>query len=147
MRADPEAVDGRMLFCQSLDDVFIDAAAGKYRHVLQSCSIENAPHSERMIRQITAVEAYAPDLDPVTLELWRQLNDFFRCGLCIVGVDQKSYISGQRVREMIEGRLLILVRLYKRVRHCAIDRDTVRRLGQDRCAAGKTRQVAGPRSQ
>src|SRR5512144_495110 len=102
MRADPEAVDGRILLCQSFDDVFIDTAAGEDGHVLKSSGIENAPHFERMIRQIAAVEAYTPDLDPLTLEHWSQLNDLFRRGLRIVGIDQKNYISGQRVSEMIE---------------------------------------------
>ncbi len=142
---DTKSIYGRILLHQPLEHVFIDAAAGKDGRILQPAAIEDAPHLERMIGQIPAVETHSFNFDPFFHQLGRETNDFFGSGFRVVGIDEQNYVLRQRTREVLKRGGLIVVRLHKRMGHRAVNRDAEERRRHDGSAPRKPAEVTRPR--
>jgi hypothetical protein len=57
----------------ALHEILLDAAAGEYRDLAEPARIQDAPHLERVVRQIAAVQAHAAQLDALGGQLPRSL--------------------------------------------------------------------------
>src|SRR5678815_1023922 len=83
-------------------------------------SIEDAPHLERMLGQIAAIESYTFDFNTVARQRWREPDNFLCSSFRIVGIDEQDHVLWQCTCKVVEGHGLIVMGLNERVGHCAV---------------------------
>ena len=143
VHTDAEPVDGCFRRHHRLQHVLVNAATHQNDDILEPAGIKDVAHFPRHRRQIAAVDAHAADCDAVRLEFGRELHDFPRPGLGVVGIDQQHNPFGTRAGKILECGHFVVVHLHERMRHGANHRDSVVLAGEHIGGAGKPCDVAG----
>ena len=122
------------------DHLFIQSAAGKNFHVLQSRVIQQTAGLLRQHQEITGVQTYRLDLKTIAHSV-SQIDDLPNPRQRIVGIDQEHGF-GEHACKRTKGRHLILMGLNKTVRHGSGHRHPVDFSCQD---VGRGRDPAYPK--
>ncbi len=93
VRADAVGIDRRAALMQRFEPVFVEVAAREDLRLLQSARIENGTHAPRVFFQVAAIDPYATNFDPVSLETMRERDHLAGAGLGVVRVDQQRIIG------------------------------------------------------
>src|SRR5262249_21344126 len=139
-----KTIDGRLASLEIADRILIQAAARKNVDVPEAPVIQDSPHTPRVFREITAVEAQRSNMDATHRELGCQAHDFLGSRFGVIRIDEQRDISRVRCCEMLEGDLLALVCLHKGMRHGAEAWDAEKRSREHVGCASEPGKVTGP---
>ncbi len=140
MRADPEAVSRHP--CEfSCELVFVEAPAAKDLHITAPVRVQDGADFDRQLCQVTTVQPYTADMYAFGAKLVDQAGCRLRRFDRVIGIDQQDRALGIHARKVFEGRELRGMRLDEGMRHRAVDRDAVCRVGEHRRRSRETGDV------